>query len=63
VMKFLFAQRRDGNFVARFANRSETHDILQCPSDQRIEPVSYCAILAGGGGRWLVVSGCAGETQ
>ena len=32
AMKYLFAQRCNGDFLARFANRGETHCILQCPS-------------------------------
>jgi hypothetical protein len=40
VMKFLIAQRSDSNFLARLANRNQTHDVLQCPSATgRIEPV------------------------
>jgi hypothetical protein len=32
VMKLFVLQGSNGNFVARLANRSETHDVLQCPS-------------------------------
>jgi len=40
VVEFLFAERSDGNLAARFADRNQTHDVLQCPSaTQRIEPV------------------------
>jgi hypothetical protein len=32
VLELIFAERGDGNFPARFADRRETHDVLQCPS-------------------------------
>src|SRR5207248_2276180 len=32
VSKFLFFKGSDSNFLARFANWGETHDVLQCPS-------------------------------
>src|SRR5207244_7786485 len=32
VPKFLFSKGSDSNFLARFANWGETHDVLQCPS-------------------------------
>jgi len=31
-MGFVFAKGSDGDLLARFANRRETHDVLQCPS-------------------------------
>ena len=30
--EFLFSKRCNGDFLARFAKRGETHDVLQCPS-------------------------------
>src|ERR1700675_2251672 len=46
-MEFLVAKRRDGNLAARFADRDQTHDVLQCPSaTRRIEPV-YILDAAG----------------
>jgi hypothetical protein len=32
VMELVLAKGSDGGFLARFANRGETHDVLQCPS-------------------------------
>ncbi len=32
MLKFLLAKGSDSNLSARFANRCETHDVLQCPS-------------------------------
>src|SRR5207245_2571696 len=32
VVELLFAKRCNSNSLARSANRSETHDVLQCPS-------------------------------
>src|SRR5207237_2171268 len=32
VSKFLFFERSNSDFLARFANWGETHDVLQCPS-------------------------------
>src|SRR5215813_415883 len=32
VLKFLFSERYSSDFLARFTNRCETHDVLQCPS-------------------------------
>ena len=47
VVKFLFAERSDRNLLARFADRNQTHDVLQCPSaNRRIEPV-YILDAAG----------------
>jgi hypothetical protein len=31
-LEFLVAKSSSSNFLAWFANRSETHDVLQCPS-------------------------------
>jgi hypothetical protein len=32
MLEFLFAKRSYSDFQARFANRCETHNTLQCPS-------------------------------
>jgi hypothetical protein len=32
MLKFLLSKSSDSNLLARFANRCETHDVLQCPS-------------------------------
>jgi hypothetical protein len=40
VVEFFLAERSDSNLAARFADRNQTHDLLQCPSaTRRIEPV------------------------
>ena len=47
MVEFLFAERSDGDLLARLANRNQTHDVLQCPSaTRRIEPV-YILDAAG----------------
>jgi hypothetical protein len=32
MLKFLFSETGSSDFLARFANGSETHNVLQCPS-------------------------------
>jgi len=37
VKDLFFAESSSGEFVARFADRCKTHDILQCPSANRAD--------------------------